>query len=197
MPAKKGFTLIELLVVLAIVAILSVAVILTLNPAELLKQARDSTRISDLGTLKSAISLYLADVTTPYLTAGTGTTETWTKCWMSNTTAATSTANQCSGSFTAFYTANGTSTSATNNRKVDGNGWVPMNFTSISSGAPIGNLPVDPLNTGTNFYAYGATSTNYGFKFATVLESSKYSGNMTTDGGGFSTYYEVGTALGL
>src|SRR3989338_2108717 len=49
---SKGFTLIELLVVIAIIAVLAVAVILTLNPAELLKQARDSTRVSDMSTLK-------------------------------------------------------------------------------------------------------------------------------------------------
>ena len=68
---NKGFTLIELLVVLAIVAILSVVVILTLNPAELLKQARDSNRVSDMATLKSAISLYLADVSTPVIGTST------------------------------------------------------------------------------------------------------------------------------
>src|SRR5438132_8218990 len=59
---NKAFTLIELLVVIAIIAILSVVVILTLNPAELLRQSRDSNRISDLATLKSATSLYLVDV---------------------------------------------------------------------------------------------------------------------------------------
>ncbi len=59
---KKGFTLIELLVVIAIIAILSVVVILTLNPAELLRQSRDSNRISDLSVTKSAIAFYLASV---------------------------------------------------------------------------------------------------------------------------------------
>ena len=48
---RESFTLIELLVVLALVAILSVVVILTLNPAELIKQARDSNRLSDLPQL--------------------------------------------------------------------------------------------------------------------------------------------------
>ena len=69
--SKKGFTLIELLVVIAIVAVLSVVVVLTLNPAELLKQARDSTRIADMSTYKSAISLYLTDVTSPSLGSST------------------------------------------------------------------------------------------------------------------------------
>src|ERR1700722_3543731 len=65
--AKRGFTLIELLVVIAIIAILSVVVILTLNPAELLRQSRDSNRVSDLSVTKSAISFYLASVTTPFI----------------------------------------------------------------------------------------------------------------------------------
>src|SRR5271154_4705198 len=61
---RSGFTLIELLVVIAIIAILAVVVILTLNPAELLRQARDSNRVSDFATLKSSIGLYAADVAT-------------------------------------------------------------------------------------------------------------------------------------
>src|ERR1700719_2922177 len=62
--SKKGFTLIELLVVIAIIAILSVVVVLTLNPAELLRQSRDSNRLSDLDTLNHALSIYNADQST-------------------------------------------------------------------------------------------------------------------------------------
>ena len=63
MTAKaKGFTLIELLIVIGIIAVLAVVVLLTLNPAELLRQARDSNRVSDLASLNSALSYYLADV---------------------------------------------------------------------------------------------------------------------------------------
>jgi len=61
LSVARGFTLIELLVVIAILAVLAVAVVVVLNPAELIKQARDTTRISDLAALNSAISLYLAD----------------------------------------------------------------------------------------------------------------------------------------
>ncbi len=183
-----GFTLIELLVVLAIVAILSVVVILTLNPAELLKQARDSNRLSDLGTMKSAISLYLADVSPATLAPSYAT------CYTSAT--GTIGAN-CASTFTSAYTL---STGSSTQRGVNGSGWIPVNFTSISSGAPLGNLPIDPLNTATNFYAYGATTTNNGFKIVTVLESTKYggaSGLGSTDGGASSTAYESGTNLNL
>jgi prepilin-type N-terminal cleavage/methylation domain-containing protein len=58
---RRGFTLIELLVVIAIIAILAVVVVLTLNPAELLRQSRDSNRVSDMATLTSALNLYNTD----------------------------------------------------------------------------------------------------------------------------------------
>ena len=69
----SGFTLIELLVVIAIIAVLAVVVILTLNPAGLLQEARDSNPISDMATLKSGLSLYLADVAPPALLPATTT----------------------------------------------------------------------------------------------------------------------------
>jgi len=183
---NKGFTLIELLVVLAIVAILSVVVILTLNPAELLKQARDSNRVSDLSTLKSAISLYLADYSTPFV--GTS-----TLCYISLSTQSATT-TKC-GVFTIAAVTN-TTTTAANLRKVDGTGWIPVNFAAISSGAPIGNLPVDPVNTASLYYAYGATST-LTFEIDAFMESTKYANYMLNDGGNTDYAYEVGTTPGL
>ena len=44
---SSGFTLLELLIVISVLAILSVALIVVLNPAETLKKGRDSQRISD------------------------------------------------------------------------------------------------------------------------------------------------------
>jgi prepilin-type N-terminal cleavage/methylation domain-containing protein len=59
--SRKGFTLIELLVVIVIIAILAIVVVLTLNPAALLQQSRDSNRVSDMATINSAINLYNTD----------------------------------------------------------------------------------------------------------------------------------------
>src|SRR3990167_10454746 len=64
---KRGFTLLELIIVIAILAVLAVAVVIVLNPAEVLAKARDSNRLSDLSALKSAIALYLTDVSPPLL----------------------------------------------------------------------------------------------------------------------------------
>src|SRR5512140_2567136 len=71
LSSRKSFTLIELLIVLALVAILSVVVILTLNPSELIKQARDSTRLSDLSTLNTALGAYNADVNNGFMGTST------------------------------------------------------------------------------------------------------------------------------
>lgn len=185
---RRGFTLIELLVVIAIIAVLSIVVILTLNPAELLKQARDSNRISDLSTVRSAVSLYLADVASPSI----GTTGT---CGMS----AASSGATCGGRYSASV-----ATSTQNGIfSVGGAGWVPVNFSSISSGAPIGNLPRDPTNnTASLFYSYTASSTGLVFELDAKMESAKYVSGGTsdvesTDGGSSTTLYEVGTSLFL
>lgn len=76
----KGFTLLELLIVISIIAILSVALVMVLNPAEILKKSRDSQRISDLNTIKTAVGIYLTSTSTPTLT-----------CWTATSTSATTT----------------------------------------------------------------------------------------------------------
>ncbi|OGK14120.1 hypothetical protein A3H80_04665 [Candidatus Roizmanbacteria bacterium RIFCSPLOWO2_02_FULL_37_19] len=68
---NKGFTLIELLVVVAIIAILALLILLALNPVEMQRRSRDSERLSDLGTLRKAIDLTLADGGTLPGTTGT------------------------------------------------------------------------------------------------------------------------------
>ncbi|PIU69305.1 hypothetical protein COS81_00485 [candidate division WWE3 bacterium CG06_land_8_20_14_3_00_42_16] len=55
---QTGFTLIELLVVVSIVGILSTATFLALNPADLLRKARDSKRKQDLHTIAKYFELY-------------------------------------------------------------------------------------------------------------------------------------------
>jgi len=191
LPQNKGFTLVELLVVIAIVAVLSVVVILTLNPAELLKQSRDSNRISDMATIRSALSLYFADG--KGFNEG-GATIAFTNCYMSHTVTST----RCGGVFTTTTITGAIGSVATYQ---NGTGWLPVNFSYISSGSPIGSLPLDPSNTSTNYYAFAATSYQSGFKLAVkALESTKYTVTnpvAANDGGSSSTVYEVGTNLSL
>ncbi|MEK7547143.1 MAG: type II secretion system protein [Patescibacteria group bacterium] len=187
---EKGFTLIELLVVIAILTVLSVAVVLTLNPAQLLAQARDSTRISDVSTLKSAISLYLADVSSPSIGA--------TNTIYAMAVTVTSTPNIDRSSSTLIVSAASSSAASTT-----GGGWIPVNFNTISSGSPLGAEPIDPINNVTYYYSYVTNgSPNFQFEINANMESIKYASSggsdvESTDGGTVLRIYEAGTNLGL
>ncbi len=217
--AKKGFTLIALLVVIAIIAILAVVVVLTLNPAEMMRRARDSNRASDLGMIKTAISLYLADVATPSMgTPGTcylefsGATAPSSSLGVyefATSTSETSTAptavpNDCS----YWFTTDATVATVSSNRSTGASGWIPIDLNNISSGAPISEWPVDPSysagsaatgndNAG-HFYSYIPGPSNNSYKIAAKMESVMYSNGgsndlESTDGGTDPNMYEQGT----
>lgn len=147
---NKGFTLVELLIVITILVILGIFIILLINPAEILAKSRDSQRISDLATLKGAMQLYLTDTTTDltsFMSTNCATsipipdtnTAGRNKIYASlkkqpNSTAVA--ANKYSGKF-------GDAGDAAR-RKNDGTGWMPVNFTTVGSGAPVESIPTDP-----------------------------------------------------
>ena len=175
---KKGFTLIELLIVIGIIGILAAAVIVVLNPAELLAQARDGTRLSDIDSVASAINLYIASVDDPDLITGaTG------NIAHANVTGA------CAANGSMFgisCTDNVTSTTA-------GLGWVRVNLDSVAGGSPLPVLPKDPTNSTAYFYAYAANDASSTFELDAVLESERHLGKMSSDGGNSGSYYEKGT----
>lgn len=188
--SKRGFTLIELLVVIAILAVLATATVLVLNPAELLKQGRDSTRISDLAALNGAVSLWVADVL--------NSSSNWT-----------ATVGLCN----ATTTKPGGATGCTVNAVITtaGSGWVNLNFGLIAAGSPLSRLPLDPNNDVANCtyttpnrcqYAWNASSTVGIYEIDAAMESVKFnsggSADVTSkDGGNLSTMYEVGSNLSL
>ncbi len=57
---NKGFTLVELLIVIALIAILSVAVLATINPIEQSNKAKDSTMQNDAAEVLNAYERYYA-----------------------------------------------------------------------------------------------------------------------------------------
>lgn len=57
---QAGFTLVELLIVIALIAILSVAVLATINPVEQANKAKDSTMMNDSGEVLNAVERYYA-----------------------------------------------------------------------------------------------------------------------------------------
>lgn len=58
---KKGFTLLEVLIVIGILAVLSAAVLVAVNPTRQFKLARDSQRVANVAAIANAISQNMAD----------------------------------------------------------------------------------------------------------------------------------------
>jgi len=214
---KKGFTLIELLVVMGVLGVLMSVTILVINPAEHLRRARDTQRITDLNTLSTAINIHIANNHNILDSITPG------DCYYSST----------NGFLTidgSGYCANGYYTSNTS-RATDGTGWLPINF-SVDNNSPLSVLPVDPQNdvmyneviaktesnTFTNlflpkalaytmpgdsytyqyFHSYGFTASSDGtYKLVTKFESQSYDEKMANDGGTSDDYFETGSDISL
>ncbi len=185
---RAAFTLIELLVVIAIVAVISVVVILTLNPAEILRQARDSTRLSDLGTINKAIGIYRVDLSG----GSTGSANTVYVSIPDTSSTCTNLGLPSLPSGWAYKCV-----SQQNLRNVDGTGWIPIDFTGISIRPPLGSLPVDPTNTVSSGYYYTYV-TGGSWALSSLLESDKYLKKLGLNDGGYDpARYEIGTRLSL
>jgi len=178
----KGFTLIELLIVIGILGVLAAVVVVVLNPAELLAQARDSQRMQDVSSVNSALSLYMASASSPAMTTDTYhsgvTTTTWT----------------CGDDTPA-----GRSATQATVQGVAGGGWVATDLSAISGGSPLSVLPVDPTNSSAYHYCYEEYSDET-WELNAYLESTKFATTSNldgTDGGDDDEVFEIGTDPGL
>ena len=217
---KEGFTLLELLIVISIIAILSVALVIVLNPAETLKKARDAQRIADLSTLKSAIGIYTTSVnhsylggaasnaickTTPATAWGAGTFKISYSYPSDSPGAAITDATLDGGTGAGGSTSRQTTVAL--GGLTDGQGWVPVNFDGVPGGSPISNIPADPTNTiaapgavlWTDLvYRYGCAAAPLTFEIDAQLESEAYTvtdNKRVKDGGNTATLFETGTNL--
>ncbi len=216
----KGFTLLELLIVVAIIGVLSVALVMVLNPSEMLKKSRDAQRISDLTALKKAIEIYKTNIPSAKLAGANNTGckgTTISTAWQPATDHIyyslpndTTTISAMVLDGTTFTGTGGASqVLKANSGKVDSNGWIPIDFTSLPGGSPISALPIDPTNTMTSLstptstdlvYRYVCSEKDQSFEIDAALESTAYTSTdnkMSKDGGNSDLYYEVGTGLSL
>ena len=161
----RGFTLIELLIVIAIIAILAIIIVIAINPARILEKTRDSQRFSDLTSLATAVNLYLAD------------------------------SHDFTGLVGPYSSIDAGFADDNARKKNDGTGWIPINFTLVSSGAPIAALPLDPVNDATYNYRFGVSVANKTYEIDTVFESADNTSKHSSDGGNNNGRYEVGTDL--
>lgn len=204
--AKKdqahGFTLIELLIVIAIILILAAALLFAINPAALLRRSRDSQRVSDLNTVATSISVFLADSRT----MEAATDDTWFTI-----PAADDTACEADTTLIAFDTGATddkncpTTVAAAAKNDLSVGSWIRANFTLVTSGAPIASLPIDPTNTSTAATATNASDALY-YRFCNdgdvdeyiidaTLEDASNAAKETTDGGSSNFRYEIGNDL--
>ncbi len=216
----KAFTLLELLIVVAIIGVLSVALVMILNPSEMLKKSRDAQRISDLTALKKAVEIYKTNIPSAKLAGANNTGckgTTISTAWQPATDHIyyslpndTTTISAMVLDGTTFTGTGGASqVLKANSGKVDSNGWIPIDFTSLPGGSPISALPIDPVNTISSLsaptntdlvYRYICSEKDQSFEIDATLESIAYTSTdnkMSKDGGNSDLYYEVGTGLSL
>jgi len=184
-----GFTLVELLIVIGIVSVVSIVVIITLNPADLLKQARDSRRISELNSINSALQLFEFDVLSGYM----GDPES---IYISIVDPGSATCANLSLPPLPTPWQYVCSIDPADHQKVDGTGWIRVNFTQVSIGAPLFALPIDPINDASRglYYTY---TTGGSWKLTSLLESERKHDIAINDGGDAPGVYEIGTDLTL
>jgi prepilin-type N-terminal cleavage/methylation domain-containing protein len=189
---SKGFTLLELVIVIGILAVLGAVSVLVLNPAQLFAQARDTTRIEDMGVLRNALALYVSTISTPNLDAG-GTRcddQATPSCW------AAATGATCTDRHGGLSIVNA-------DRTVNGAGWVPVNLGAVPGGPALSVLPIDPTDDATYYYSYACNNTDKTYELNANLESTRYTSGAdnkeinTKDGGNVDTLLEVGTDAGL
>lgn len=200
--SSKAFTLVELLVTIAIIAILAVVVVTTINPMQLLAQSRDGNRISDMRNLNGTISFYKSDqlgssqfslgsssVVYVSLPDPAATTAAGSNCASLNLPVLPSPYSyHCAGP--NYY------------RKTNGTGWIPVNLSLTSTGAPLSSFPIDPTNASSSRLFYTYTTNGSQFEFTAAMESTKYklggsNDQVSGDGGLLAGVYEKGTQLGL
>ncbi|HDH31650.1 MAG TPA: hypothetical protein ENH26_02655 [Candidatus Wolfebacteria bacterium] len=180
----KSFTIIELLIVLGVISILSAIAVVVLNPAELLKQGRDSTRIQDIRGIDTAINLgrainpsLLDNTSSSIVYISLPDTDSDGLCdeYTSLPSLKTPWEYRCVASSTPLH-------------NVDGTGWIPIDFTAIAGGSNISTLPIDPKNEESNnrYYTYSLISSDT-FSLSSELKSQKYLNQVAVKDGGNST----------
>lgn len=170
MHAKQhGFTLIEIALVIGIVAVFAVVTIMVFQPSVILAQVRDSRRMVDMDTLSKIFYARGTEAITGFGTLNT----VYTSLPDTSSTCANLNLPGLPGGFTYNCV---TTTTLTN---VDGTGWLPINMNTLSTGAPISVLPVDPRNSAQQNLYYTYTCTTSGCEFATVFESQKRLATLT------------------
>jgi len=185
----RGFTIVELLVVIVVLGILGLITLNTINPGEIYKRSRDTTRAVDLKNINQMLMMYdtadgssfgLSNIVYISLPDSSATCSSYTL-----PTLPSGWSYACKDSV--------------NYQNTDGSGWIPVNFETSST--QISKLPTDPVNvaSGGLYYSY---ITGGSWELNAAMEAdSNTAGNSndktSIDGGDDPTRLEVGNDLAL
>ena len=184
---SDSFTLLELLVVVGILSVLGTVTFVALNPVETLKKTRDEQRYQELTTLDKAAHMYEADAQS--ISEGSANVVYISLPDTSSSCASWTLPPLPSGQ--AYHCV-----ISANLYNVDGTGWVPIAFSSISYGTPLTKLPTDPTNNATYYYTYMTSGNGAGSMFTALAEAQSHDPAIG-DGGRMPGVYEKGGNLAL
>lgn len=174
----RGFTLLELLIVIGIGAVLAVATVLVLNPAELLRQGRDARRLSDFALLGRVLGIGRALPSSDFV-------------YVSLPDDDPGCASQALPPLVPGRTYRCVPSGSV--AAPDGSGWIPQAFVIPGGAGGLPQLPVDPVNDDGLYYAYWTASSTW--KLSLPMESEKFRERAARDGGTDPIRLEQGSGL--
>lgn len=162
---RNGFSFIQILIILTLIAIFAWGFIYIIKPGKVLEKSRDAARFDDLQSLSGAINQYLAD------------------------------GHNFDGLVGPYSSIDLGFANDKARQQIDGQGWIPLNFTLISTGAPFNLLPIDPLNNSNYNYRLGVSQSNKTYEIDCLFEYPENTAKYLTDNGNNPNAYEVGSDL--
>jgi hypothetical protein len=180
---QKGFTAIEMAIGVGIATVISVFVVVVLNPVEIAKQSRDGERVANIELLDKTLQYVQQAGAIP------GSSQTvYVSIPDSSPT--------CQNSSLPILPVGWTYHCApeANYQNLDGTGWLP--FATANLPVKLTQLPIDPINTASGGY-YAYLKKNNKYELVSSFESIKYSTKTASDGGSNPLRYEVGPDLSL
>lgn len=190
--SQKGFTLLELLITIGILVVLASTAVLVFNPVEYVRQSRDTRRVGDLDTIAKAIDLFTIQ------RPGVAELGTSTVVYVSLPDTSSTCANLGLPALPSPWQYR--CSTAVNVQKIDGTGWMPVNFAAMTGSVPLATLPIDPINTVADGRYYAFTASGRKYELSSGIESEKYafggeSDKVSTDSGDDPGRYEFGSDL--
>jgi len=155
-----------------------------------------------MGSIQNALGYYITDSAINSITSLGSSSIVYVS--IPDPSATTTAGDQCQGlnllSLPSGYTYHCAASSTF--RNVNGQGWIPVNLSTMTEGAVLPVWPTDPTNSSSSRLYYTYTTNGTQFEVTTPLESQKYklggsNDVVGTDGGTLATVYERGTRLGL